>query len=379
LLVGEPQLWGVASIVAHNVAIPFLVLVCLAGIVDAPTRGWRLPVFVAGIAFLVKVPTGLALLAGFGLVQLCRAVVARNLRRLMPAVAAALMFALAYGLLWFQAGDGREIGLELSPFFHLRSLWGGGELWSFGADVVWLLAPALVVLVAAPGSLDPVGRWLLVFALAPLLVVNTVEASAAGRDWLQVLFSVPLVLRALVLRILAQRWSGLGLRWRVAVCGVVAVVTLPGLLAAASYTASLIEDRANGHEFLDNRAMAEALAVIPVTRSVIVTNDLRNPAQGSSTRPRHLQIAALFGHQAFAAVYTYESYSFSGERLVLQALLEAETWTDAIGQAARQHQWTHFLVHKNYAHPAKIPLEQLFENDAYVVYQFPGTTGAGTP
>jgi hypothetical protein len=83
-----------------------------------------------------------------------------------------------------------------------------------------------------------------------------------------------------------------------------------------------------------------------------------------------MQIPALYGHQAFAVNYAYETFAFSRDRLELQALLEAEEWTGAIDDAARTHGWTHLLIRKDHSHPASIPLDPIFENELYRVYRF---------
>jgi hypothetical protein len=81
-----------------------------------------------------------------------------------------------------------------------------------------------------------------------------------------------------------------------------------------------------------------------------------------------MQIPALFGHQAFAVNFSYEPVE---ERRDLQRLLQRPQWSDAILAAARMYHWTHFVIRKDYIHPAPIPLEQIFENDLYAVFRFP--------
>ena len=79
---------------------------------------------------------------------------------------------------------------------------------------------------------------------------------------------------------------------------------------------------------------------------------------------------ALFGHQAFAVNYTYESYPFSRSRSGLQKLLQSEHWSGEIDEAARTYGWTHLLIRKDYVHPEVIPLERLFDSELYSVYRF---------
>jgi len=149
----------------------------------------------------------------------------------------------------------------------------------------------------------------------------------------------------------------------------VAAVT-PALTAAARYADVLVEQPARAHEFTDNRAIAQALAVIPVKASILVTNDLRYPADDFRREGLQMQVVSLFGHQAFAVNYMYEAYPFSGDRRRLQRLLEAPDWTPAIHEAARTHHWTHLLIRKDFPHPQRIPLEQIFDGELYSVFRF---------
>ena len=126
----------------------------------------------------------------------------------------------------------------------------------------------------------------------------------------------------------------------------------------------------SGHEYVDNRAIAEALSRIPVPKSVIVTNDLRYPANGYKRDQRQMQIPANFGHQAYAANTVYEVYPDVGQRLAWQSLLAKATWDPAIVEIARDQGWTHLLIHKDAPHPSRIPLIKLFDGRSYSVYAF---------
>ncbi|MBI2187875.1 MAG: hypothetical protein HYU37_12290 [Acidobacteria bacterium] len=380
VLMRQWDLWGVASNNAHNIAAHFLVLACLAGIAAAPTRGWRLPIFLAGVAFIVKAPTGVSLLAGLALLQAVRATTERSFRSLMPALAAVAVFGAVYIAFWVIPGQ--ESGLQLFPLYQVKVLSDRGRLATFGADVVWLLLPALIALTVGLGGRDRQSPSLLLFAVASFIVANTFHASIAvgvADDWLQIMIAVPLFLRAFVLSVAGQRWTRFSRGVRVAFLCAVALAIVPPLVAAASYAALLIRDPQNGHEFADNRLLGEALAVIPTEHTTIVTNDLRYPADRFQHDNRQMQIPALFGHQAFAVNYEFESYPFSEERRTLQELLRATEWTDAIERAAQKYHWTHLVVHKHYAHPAAIPLERLFDNDAYTVFRFSAAPPTSAP
>jgi hypothetical protein len=213
--------------------------------------------------------------------------------------------------------------------------------------------------------------------IAPILVVNMTRidniaegGGGAGDDWLQILHSVPFLLHAFALSLASWRWGRLGRPRRAAVLLTMALAIVPVATAAARYSVLLLRNPENGHEFVDNRSLAEALAVIPTRGTIIVTNDLRYPAQNFARDDRQMQIPALFGHQAFAVNYAYEVVPSSRERRELQRLLQQPEWSDRILEAGRTHHWTHLLIRKDYVHPRAIPLERIFENDSYEVFRF---------
>jgi hypothetical protein len=373
------QVWGVTSNI-QNFGARFIVLASLAGVAIAPSAGWQLPVFLIGSAIIFKAPLGVALVAGFSVAQAYRAATARSLRPVIPAVAAAAVFGALYGAFWIRPGTPGEVSTELFPLFYLRDLSAHSALLGFVLDVAWLLLPALILLPAGLRDRDKRSLPLLFFAIAPFIVVNVMRSVDMRRgagisavdpdDWLKIMLPVPVLIHAFVLSVVGQRWARLGTGFRAVFLAVVVLAILPPVLVAARYAHILIVDPERGHEFVDNHSLAEALAVIPTEGSIIVTNDLRYPAEGFGRENRQMQIPALFGHQAFAVNYAYEIYPFSRQRLELQKLLESEQWTDAIDQAAHTYHWTHLIIRQDYAHPDPIPLEQIFDNGLYSVFRF---------
>ena len=371
------ELWGVASIVGQNIGAHFLVLASLAAVAAAPTRGWRLPVFLIGTGILVKTSAGVALMAGFLLVELWRSVATRRFRPSMPTVAVVLVFAATYVAFWTAPPVAQEFAIEPFALFHLARFGERGRLIGLAADLLWLFLPVLIVGLAR--ARDPEARSLplLLFGLAPFIVVNVTRSvdvrpggGGASDDWLQTLLPVPFLVHAFVLSLASRRWPQLGPGIRAAFLVVMVLTIAPAAFVAGRYSRVLILDHEDGHEFVDNRAIGEALRVIPTMDSIIVTNDLRHPAQRFSRDNRQMQIPALFGHQAFAVNFAYEVFPFSRERSELQPLLQADQWSGAIDEASRKYGWTHLLIHKDYRHPAAIPLQRVFENESYQVYRF---------
>jgi hypothetical protein len=370
------ELWGVASNSGQNLGAHFLVLASLAAIATAPARGWRLAVFLIGTGILVKTSTGVALVAGFALTQLWPVLTFRRPWPPAPLFAVVAVF-LAIYIPLFMTPMPPDFQTELSPLFHLTRYSERNLLGGLGLDVAWVLLPLLVLAPWKAGEKSAPTLPLLLMSVAPFVVVNvtrSIDVRPGGGgptdDWLQVMLAVPFLLHAFVLAFASQRWRRLNLGSRVVFGVLIALAVLPVVVVAGRYSQVLIRDHENGHEFVDNRSIAAALAAIPRDGSLIVTNDLRYPAQRFSRDNRQMQIPALFGHQAFAVNYAYEIFPFTSERRELQKLLQAGQWSDAITNAARAHGWTHLIIRKDYMHPTPVPLEQIFDNESYAVYRF---------
>ena len=373
-VVGEYGLWGILSNEGPNVGGDFLVLSSVAGIAAAPAWGWRLPAFLIGTGILVKTPAGIALVAGFLLVEAWRGITTRSFRPSRQLVMAGTIFAVTAGMLFLVSFES-NFRVELSPLFHLQQLLGRGHLGWVAIDVAWLLLPVLIVATAKADDSERRSIPILLLGVAPLLVVNATRmdntragGGGTGDDWFQILHAVPFLMHAFAISVVSRRWQRLGLRRRGAVLLALALVVAPVTIAAAHYSLRLLREPESGNDFVDNRALASALAAIPTSGTVVVTNDLRYPAGHFTRDYRQMQIPALFGHQAFAVNYAHEAVE---ERRELQLLLQQSAWTNAIPDAARMYGWTHLLIRRDYMHPDPIPLEQVFENEAYAVFRFP--------
>ena len=372
-IVGDYRVWGILSNEAKNVGGDFVMLASIAGIAARPALGWALPVFLIGTAVVVKTPIGIALVGGFLLAEGWRALVARRPWPSPQALIVGVVF-VATVVSFFLVSSEPNFRVELFPLYHLRGIALSGLVF----DLVWLFAPALVVFAAGINDPEKRSSPFLLMALAPILVVNMTRlehvaetGGGAGDDWLQILHAVPFLLHAFALSLASRRWARLRRGARTAILVTMALAILPVAAAALRYSVLFASSPESGHEFVDNRPLAEALATISTSRTVLVTNDLRYPAEGFGREERQMQIPALFGHQAFAVNYAYEVVPSSRERRELQKLLQHPEWTDGILEAARTHGWTHLLIRKDYVHPTPIPLERLFENDSYEVYRFP--------
>jgi len=373
-MIGEYGLWGILSNEGPNVGADFVILASLAGIAAASSWGWTLPAFLIGTAILVKTPTGVALVAGFALMEAWRAASAKDLRPSPQALMAGATF-IATAVMFFLISFESNFQVEAYPLFHVREMVGRGHVPGLALDVVWMLLPVLIVLSA--GITDPERRsapllWLII---APLIVVNATRmdntragGGGTGDDWFQMLHTVPFFIHAFTISLASRRWERLGRRRRAAFVLVLALTIGPVAVAAAHYSVLLLRAPESGNDFVDNRSLAAALTVVPTKGTIIVTNDLRYPAGNFTRDYRQMQIPAIFGHQAFAVNYAHEAVE---ERRPLQQLLQQPAWSDDILDAAMKYKWTHLLVRKDYAHPDRIPLRMIFENESYSVFQFP--------
>ena len=369
------EVWGVATIEAHNVAANVVVLAALASIGAA--RSTALTAFLIGTAIIVKTSAGVALVAGFVLAQAYRVLKEKDSRPIRPVLAVIGVFAATYIGFWVMPSLPPDFRTEPSALYHLGRMSERGALSGLAIDLLWLSLPVAVVAAARAPASGPPSLPLLLLAIAPLIVVNTTSAvdvrpggGGGTDDWLQILSPFAVLLHAFVLAFANRRWPALGRPFRTAYVVLVALAVLPVVWVAGRYSLVLVLAPERGHEFADNRVIAEALAAIPVGGTIVVTNDLRYPADNFNRDDRQMQIPALWGHQAFAVNYRYETFAFSADRRQLQALLASEKWSVAIEEAARMHGWTHLLIHKPYVHPAGIPLTRIFENDRYAVYRF---------
>ena len=373
-MIGEYGLWGILSNEGPNVGADFVILASLAGIAAAPSWGWTLPAFLIGTAILVKTPTGVALVAGFALMEAWRAASAKDLRLSPQALMAGGTF-IATAVMFFLISFESNFQVEAYPLFHVREMVGRGNIPGLALDLVWMLLPVLIVLSARIPDPDRRSAPLLWLVIAPLIVVNATRmdntragGGGTGDDWFQMLHTVPFFIHAFTLSLASRRWAQLGRRRRMAFLLILALTIAPVAVAAAHYSVLLLRAPESGNDFVDNRSLAAALTVVPTKGTIIVTNDLRYPAGNFTRDYRQMQIPAISGHQAFAVNYAHEAVE---ERRPLQQLLQQPAWSDDILDAAMKYKWTHLLVRKDYAHPDPIPLRMIFENESYSVFQFP--------
>jgi len=383
-LTASVEVWGVTFNPATSLGSLFLVPACLAAIATARSRGWRLAVFLVGTAIIVKASTAVALAAGFVVFLACTGLMTRDLRTYVrPVLGVVAVFAVVYIALFVVPGNPENASsVEPALLYHLRMLVRREGMYGFWRDVIWLFLPVAVLIAAGWRSAGSSRSWrslpLLAFAGTPLILVNALHLVGGRPDgdaiidqnWLQVLVPLATIFHAFVLGLANDWWPSIGRAAKASFLAAIVLTIFPSVFVAGRYGRTLAREPERGHEYVDNRPLAAALAAIPVAGTLIVTNDLRYPADGFSRDDRQMQIPALFGHTAFAVNFAYEHYGFSEARRAAQNLVRAAEWDVRIAGAAREHGWSHLLIRQDYPHPSSIPLPKLFDNGTYAVYRF---------
>ena len=190
-------------------------------------------------------------------------------------------------------------------------------------------------------------------------------------DILQILKPIQWMLAVSIVLALISLWQITSTKSKVLLVVSVAALTFMPIIAKLHDATVLQQRPQDWHEFADNRAIMTALQSIPIQGSVIATNDLRYPANNYSRDLSQFQIAALFGHQAYGSVATYERPSNSATRLQEQQLLRREDWSSELNMIACQKGWTHILLAKYAPHVETVPGKILYDSSSYSVYVLP--------
>lgn len=147
----------------------------------------------------------------------------------------------------------------------------------------------------------------------------------------------------------------------------------PATISLANHIYVVSAEPQRGHEYADNRQVADALAHVPLENSLLITNDLRYPANRYIRDNRQLQLAGIYGHRNFATNLEYGGVRREDavHYAQLVALFRLRQWPgEQISLFREKVGLTHLLIHKTYAHADNIPLNLEYENDEYAVYRF---------
>jgi hypothetical protein len=319
-----------------------------------------LPVF--KIPFMVPICAGIALIY---LIELRKQFRSALLAEIAGGAVVCLLCYLAFARSDFTSGGAARA--QFLGFLGMSMPWDKTTLMIYAALVV-------LTAVATRQALSAGLSRLLLLAIAPhlvffmwLLQIDNVYQIFTLATRLVVLFAAIYVLSAWLdgARRFAYR--------HVLVGALLVALTGPGLVSLANHIDVVLERPQQGHEYADNRAVANALLHIPLDGTLLVTNDLRYPANRYLRDNRQLQLAGVFGHPNLASNLEYggvrKEDTLRYARLV--KLFRAPNWpAGEIGILQKNVGITHLLIHKSYPHATDIPLTRVYENDEYAVYQF---------
>jgi hypothetical protein len=371
---------------------------CLYALTVKASPAGRIIAPITIIAAASRTTNFMALLMGFSLDTFRKALSQRSLREaplLLISIGAAAL--IIYSFAYSSSGGTLVISLgnliktaHYSENIHaaLNAIASANHRVIYRSVLILVLSsivPVCFVLATISFGIKPRGLRLdiLCYIVPPLLFLNLVGFEnvgftlAPGEELPDFSVAFSSMLRAQVFF-----WWGLLLAYigyhdwirptRAAAVAATLFMGIVGLSAiiVTTQTATLIKDPTKSYEFVDNRAIAKALSAVPLDDTLLVTNDIRYPAQNYARNNRQHQLSALFGHHNFASVLQYVPTTDRPERQRLNALLAAPTWDEELNDAATRYGWTHYLVRKAAPHPGDIPLRKVYEDDDYTVYAF---------
>jgi hypothetical protein len=329
----------------------------------------RSAVWLVGLMPIFKLPYTVAAGGGLALIYLRRCLLNRNPACIVEPIAAAGLAGL--GIYLFFHGETVSRYLFTVDFPGFMSMTRAYQHETAAVFICVFTAIALTT-----RTLTWVGNagQLALFSLAPLLIFLPVSYRALNDFQI---FDPLLHLSALLCgSLIAMTWlHRKRFAGAAAIAGTItaAFLVLPGMLSTLHHSMVVAVTPENGHEFADNRILADALERIPLEHTLIITNDLRYPADNFRRDNRQFQLASVFGHQNFASNLVY-----AGDRIINRPLYEAAinlfrrtSWPEAeISAFTSVVPITHLLIHKNFPHANDIPLRLIYSNDRYAVYRF---------
>jgi len=240
-----------------------------------------------------------------------------------------------------------------------------------------LFMPALIAAIFACGrGLAQSAIICGILGVAPLILVSTTaltlpDGGDTDFNWFQTTAPAAIAIALCAAQLVASFWSRISKIGRYVVGISLAICIGTQTMRFPLMALDTIIHRDHGEQAMDNGDLTAALAVIPIAGSVIVTNDLRSPAENYKRPDRQTQVPAIFGHQCFLITPAYDLALPDIEvKKAAQELLQAPTWSPDIAANVRRYGWTHFLVHKSAPFPGDIPLQRVYDSATYSVYRF---------
>jgi len=249
-----------------------------------------LPLF--KIPYLIPVGLGIGLIYAYELWKRYRG------HLLAEICGAGLLSALLYFVFSRNPGaDGGTAIFQLGGFVAMAMPWDNETLLILSAVIVTTAA----VTRHAPSGL--VGK-VLFFVAAPYLVFSVWRLEIENEYQI---FTLAVRLVALFMAVYlaaALLREGPHRRYRrAAFAALLVVLTAPGLVSLFNHVYIVAAHPERGHEYVNNRAIADALVRIPLQGTLIATNDVRYPANDYARDYRQFQLAGIFGHRNSAPIW----------------------------------------------------------------------------
>jgi hypothetical protein len=181
----------------------------------------------------------------------------------------------------------------------------------------------------------------------PIVLVNSFNLEIRGNvfpDISQFITLAPFFLYAGLVRLLHAANLSIPLK----VFTLVLYLSIGGFPAAVNRIANLkavYSNNSQGHEYVSNYALGECLEKVPVQNSLLVTNDLRYPANNFWRTMMQMQIPGIFGHHMYAGNLRWEKYFVDKERFDVQESLVTGD-VKSIEDNAKLFGWTHGVFFK---------------------------------
>lgn len=287
-----------------------------------------------------------------------------------------LLFAALLGWILLRIGSFDNTGRELRIALLADSYAAKNIVQTFRSAWIYFVPGVLALAFARGRGLNFIALLGIALALAPLSAVAVTSLGTPGStetdfNWFQIALPSTLGFALCASAILAGAWPHVGRIGRPIVALAIVAAVGTQILRQPLMAIDTALHPSHGEEAVDNTDIIPALRAIPVPGSLLVTNDLRSPAEDYKRPDRQPQIPAIYGHQGFLITPAYDNYLPEvKDKKAAQELLRLEKWDPRIAEAARRYGWTHFLVHKLAPYPKDLPLQKLYDSDRYAVYRF---------
>lgn len=246
-------------------------------------------------------------------------------------------------------------------------------------NLQWTDVLKLVLFIALPfGALALRSKSEALFKALPYLLATSIPVvffyffnleinGSPDNNIRQILFLTPVWLCAAFVSLLDKVELNASQR---AVLGVyfVLIGSLPVAANRIVNAGEVFRNPAGWHEYVENTGLGSCLRDVPIVGSLLVTNDLRYPANNFGRTMMQMQIPGLFGHQMFAGNAVWEKYYIDKQRFERQNVLVTGN-RDSINASARELGWTHGLLFKR-KHYVSGDWPVVCENDEVVIVSY---------